>query len=360
MPATKSILDQAQTYQGHDQLHVYDSILGLKNQIAQAWLEVNSSPLHTKCQLAKDIIVAGMGGSALGGRIIRSLDQYILNVPLEVVTNYRLPAYVSKNSLVIIVSYSGGTEEAISCLYDAMKREAKIFVIAAGGKLGQLARQHNLDRFLFDPKFNRSGQPRLGLGYSIAALFAILSRCQFINFTQNDINQIDNLFDQLTPQFFKEKPAEKNPAKILAEKLKGKGVIILAANHLTGVAHAVKNMINENSKTFAALFDLPELDHHLLEGLSFPKELKNSLHFVLINSLLYPQVIQKRLLITRQIISKAGYESTLIKTESGHPTLQAFETLFFGEFVSYYLALLHKIDPGPIPTVDYLKQELAK
>src|SRR3989338_11001922 len=127
----KSILDQPDTYK-LARLKIYESILGLPSQIENAWIQTSNQPLHTNCSLAKNIIIAGMGGSALSGRIIRSLDQYILNVPLEVVTNYRLPNYVDKGSLVILSSYSGNTEETISCAHDALARGAKIFAIATG------------------------------------------------------------------------------------------------------------------------------------------------------------------------------------------------------------------------------------
>lgn len=356
---TKSILDNPQTYK-IDSLKVYDSIVGLPFQVEQAWVEAGNQTLHTKCQLAKNIVLAGMGGSALPGRIVRSLDQYILNVPLEIVTNYRLPNYVNKDTLVILSSYSGNTEETISAAHDALARKAKIFVITTGGALLAFAKKNNLDYYQIDPKFNVSNQPRLGLGYSIIAVFALLSRCGFINFTHKDIESIHHLLDELTIHFRKETPLEKNPAKLLAEKVKGNALILISANHLVGTAHAVKNMINENSKAFCASFDLPELDHHFLEGLSFPKKLTETLHFILINSDAYPKAIQSRLSITRKILDKHGYASTIVKPEASHPTEQAFEVLYFGAFVSFYLALLHRIDPGPIPSVDYLKKELAK
>lgn len=355
----KSILDSPDTYR-LDSLKVYDSIVGLPRQVEQAWVEAGNQTLHTKCHLAKNIVLAGMGGSALPGRIIRSLDQYILNVPLEIVTNYRLPNYVGKETLVILSSYSGNTEETVSCAHDALARGSKIFIIATGGILISLAKKNKLDHYQIDPKFNVSNQPRLGLGYSIVAVFAVLSRCGFINFTHKDIERIHHLLDELINHFKKDAPFEKNPAKILAEKINGKAIIIISANHLTGTVHAVKNMLNENSKTFCAAFDLPELDHHFLEGLSFPKKLNDLLHFILISSDHYPKVIRSRLTITRAILDKHGFASTIVKPETDHPTLQVFETLSFGSFLSYYLALLNRVDPGPIPSVDYLKKELAK
>lgn len=355
----KYILDDPNTYK-LDSLHVYESILGLPHQIEQAWIEAGSQTLHTKCHLAKNICLAGMGGSALPGRIIRSLDQYILNVPLEIVTNYRLPAYVNKDSLAILSSYSGNTEETLSCGEDALARKAKIFCLTTGGSLLKFAKQNHLDHYQIVPKFNPSNQPRLGLGYSIVGVFAVLSRCGFINFDERDATQIRSLLDDLTPIFAKDTPEEKNSAKALAVRLQNRALIFISANHLNGTVHAVKNMINENSKTFAAAFDLPELDHHFLEGMSFPKNLKDIVHFVLIASDHYPKIIQRRLTITRQLLSQHGFTSTIIRPESGHPNLQVFETLYFGSFLSYYLAMLSHTNPGPIPSVDYLKTELSK
>ncbi len=355
----KPLLDQSDVYR-IDRSRVYDSILALGDQVEQAWVEASNQTLHSKCNLAKNIVISGMGGSALSGRIIRSLDQYILNVPLEIVTNYRLPNYVNKSSLVILSSYSGNTEETLSAAHDALTRGATIFIITTGGKLLDFSKKNKLDYYHIEPKHNPSNQPRLGLGYSIIGVFALLARCGFINFGQKQVDEIKSLLDDQTKYFQKETPLEQNPAKIMADKLRDRAVVMISANHLNGTVHAVKNMLNENSKVFVSAFDLPELDHHFLEGLSYPKGLKDVLHFILFNSDLYPKAIQNRLTITRQILSKHGYASTIIKPESAHPTLQAFELLYFGAFLSFYLAVQSRIDPGPIPSVDYLKKELAK
>jgi len=356
----KPLLDQDSTYKKLDHHQVYASILGLKNQVDQTWIELSHLTLKNEFKDIRDIAVCGMGGSALGGRIIRSLDQYILNLPLEVVTNYRLPNYINQNSLVILVSYSGNTEETISATLDAISRKAKIFVVATGGKLIDLAQEKNLDHYSIDPKHNPSNMPRLGSGYSIIALFALLSRFKLINFNQSDIEQITQVLAQSIENFCREKPRKDNPAKIFAQKVKDKGLILISANHLTGTIHAVKNMINENAKSFAVNFDLPELNHHFLEGLSNPKALKEDIFILFFNSDLYPAVIRKRLTITRNMLERLGFQTMTIKPESSHPTLQAFECLSFGEFASFYLAMINHLDPGPIPSVDYFKKELTR
>lgn len=356
----KHPLDQDSLYTRYDQGKVYDSILGLKNQIEQSWIEISHQVFKGSFESISDIVVCGMGGSALGGRIVRSLDQYILNVPLEVDTNYRLPNYVNEKTLVILVSYSGSTEETISALLDALARNAKIFIVASGGKLLEIAKEKGLDHFVIDPKFNPSDMPRLGLGYSIISIFTLLSRLKLINFGQSDIDQISFTLERLTTTFGKKNPTKDNPAKQIAQKFKDRSIVLISANHLVGTAHAIKNMLNENSKTFAVSFDLPELNHHLLEGLSFPKDLKEKSVFIFLNSELYPAIIKKRITITRNLFERLGFQTITVRPESDHPTLQAFECLYFGEFVSYYLAISSHIDPGPIPSVDYFKRELLR
>lgn len=356
----KSNLDNPKTYEKLDKHQVYESIISFPKQVSQTWTEISYSSGLNKCSLAENIVISGMGGSALGGRIIQSLGQFILNQPLEVVNNYRLPDYVDEKSLVILSSYSGNTEETISCAKDALKRHAQVFIVSTGGKLSELAKKHNLPSYIFIPQNNPSSQPRLGLGYSITSQLGLLSHCKFIHFSENDMESIVDHLNTLTPSLEKNQPESKNPAKSLAQKLKGRGVVFISANHLTGTAHAVKNMINENAKTFSISFELPELNHHLLEGLMLPRELKNNLHFLMLNSDLYPEIIRTRLEITKDVFTRLGYPVTVIKPDSSQPLLQVYETLYFGEFLSYYLSLLNSIDPGPIPWVDYFKEQLDK
>ena len=356
----KSALDQSKNHSKLDSLHIYDSILTLKDQISQSWQEITYSGKLAKCSTAQNIIVAGMGGSALGGRIIQSLGQSILKAPLEVVTNYRLPFYADRKSLVILSSYSGDTEETVSCALDALARKCQIYVITSGGKLAHFASKYELPSYIFTPTANACNQPRMGLGYSITSQLALLSNCHFVNFGEPDLNSVLAHLLSMTENLRKEVATKFNPAKSLALKTKGKALIIISANHLTGTAHAIKNMVNENSKSFSVSFDLPELNHHLLEGLAFPLNLKNEVHFLIINSTLYPQVIRDRLDITKDLITKFRYPLTVIKPDGKDPVTQAFETLYFGEFLSYYLGIVNGLDPGPIPTIENFKIQLDK
>lgn len=353
----KHKLDQESSYK-LDSSRVYDSVLALPQQIGGLWEGLTDLKIGKACRLVDNVVVVGMGGSALGARVVKSMCNDKLMLPLEIVNNYHLPAYVDERSLVILSSYSGGTEEVLHAAKEAEARKSCVVVIAGGGSLVEVAEKNNWPVLKLNEEYNPSKQPRMAIGMNVMAVLMVLSRCGHVEIESELVTQVlANLRGQ-QQILGKDKPFKENPAKRLAEILEEKAVIMIGAEHLTGAIHVFKNQLNENAKTFAARFDLPELNHHLLEGLSFPKELRKVFHFVIFDSELYDPVISKRLLLTEEVITKQGYGVTRIKAETSGVLAQVWETIAFGGFVSFYLALLHKIDPAPIPWVDYFKSKL--
>ncbi|MBU1200358.1 hypothetical protein KJ953_02375 [Patescibacteria group bacterium] len=344
----KHILDQEKTLKKLDPDKVYESISLFPAQLKEAWEEIEIQTIKTNFTGINKVCIAGMGGSALAGHIIEHLSPALTNLPISISSNYRLPTWVDSKTLVIASSYSGNTEETISSFQDAIAKKAKIFVISSGGKLEQLSLENNLDLFHLNTKKNPSGKPRLGLGSSLGAHLGLLKRLQILSGQELDIDSISNSLNNV----------KTNPAKTLARQTKGKSIVIISANHLNGSAYAAKNQINESAKTFAVNFHLPDLNHHLLEGLSLPKQLKTLTHFILLNSASYPQKIKDRLVITKEVLSKQGYPVTIIKPESSSMVDQALETILFFEYFSFYLAMVNGVNPGPIPWVDYFKKRL--
>jgi glucose/mannose-6-phosphate isomerase len=353
----KHTLDNPKTYLKYDQGHVFESISLLPEQISTAWSAPHFSSTSTKID---HIVISGMGGSALAGRIILSLSQFLLKTPLEIINNYRLPAYTNPKTLVILSSYSGNTEETLSCAKDALRQKAEAVVITTGGKLQKLAERYQLPLVLINPTGNPSGYPRLGIGSSLGGTLAILKHYQLTSLTDQDLDRLYQHLRLTIKNILPEVSLKNNSAKQIAQKLADQIPVLIAANHLTGTTHAIKNMLNENAKTFAICFDLPELNHHLLEGLSFPKNLKQNLHFILLDSSLYPDAIKNRLEITKTVFEKLGFPVTVIKPDSRQPLEEATESLLFGALFSYYMALINQTNPGPIPWVDYFKKELEK
>lgn len=334
-----------------DSLHIYESVLQFPKQCHQVIWEMNQLDLPHQFTLANNIVISGMGGSALGGRVIASLERQVIRVPVVVSTEYHLPNFVNHNSLVIISSYSGNTEETISSLAEARARNAHVFILCTGGKLAQIAQEQNIPHYVFDPKYNHSGQPRMGLGYNILAISTLLARCQLIH-------PLDKLTD--LQAYLESRHQDLSQFTSLVDEIKGKIPILVSSEHLKGSAHCVKNMLNETSKNFSASFDIPELNHHLMEGLTFPKSNPDNLHFVFISSRHYHPEVLRRYPITKDVVTRQHISFSEINLAAPTRFFEVMELIQLGGFISFYLSQANGVDPGPIPWVTYFKDEVAK
>lgn len=353
-------IDDTAAIKALDSSNVLGSVGLLTAQFEAAWNAVKTLPIPQEYTGAQNIVVSGMGGSALGGRVIHALYAKELRAPIEVSTGYHVPGYVGKNSLVIVSSYSGNTEETLQSFHEARDRGAMIFGIADAGKLEELCREAQVPFYNIDPKENPSGQPRLAVGYSIGSILALLAKLHFVTLTDDDFSNALHATQSMIQEYMPDVPLSHNPAKKLATTLVNKIPILVASEHLIGAAHTTKNQLNESSKSFSALFDLPEMDHHLMEGLKNPEGAKKSLHFVLFASKLYSERVQKRYPITADVIGQNHVEVTTYELFSPTKLSQVIELLSLGSYVQMYLAALYGIDPAPIPWVNYFKEQMAK
>lgn len=352
-------LDSIEQIKSIDKSNLINSIYNLADQLRQSWDEINNLRIDSNYDEIQNIVVSGMGGSALGGRVVDSFLFEKIRVPIEIVTDFKLPNYVNSKTLVILSSYSGNTTETISSFYEAQKKNAKIFGITTGGKLGELLKKDSIDSYIFNPFNNPSAQPRMSLGYSIGALLAILSRFSFVTFGAAEIETTISFIQEKTKEYGVELPSENNLAKRFAEKLRNKAAVLVSGEHLIGISHAFKNQLNENAKTLSFLFDLPELDHHLLEGLLKPHQLRDYLTFVIVCSPNFSEKLLKVKEVTKELIKDTGYNVEELTVLGDTKLEQIFYLLVFGSFVSYYLALLYDIDPTPIPSVAEFKKRLG-
>ncbi len=354
-----SILDSREKIKAADKSFLLGSVEVLPDQIQDAWDQVKPLTFPDSYSSVKNIVVSGMGGSNLGSLIIKRLFKDELQLPLEVYPHYQLPGYISSESLVILSSYSGNTEETISAATQAKEVGAKIIVISAGGKLVELAKENDWPLYLINPTFNPSEQPRMAIGYAVFGQLAIFAKLGLINISDDEVlNLVDKLkvlVKNLSPE------NEHSPAKLLAFSAFDKHTIFVAAEHLIGAAHVINNQFNENAKVLTSEWHLPEFNHHYLEALSFPKLAKDTTIFFLFNSPLYHERVQKRVLITKELIESKGFEVQLIQATAPSKLEQVFEIIQLGEFVACYLPILYGItDPGPVPNVEEFKSKMAK
>jgi len=353
-------LDNADEIKALDKGNILDSIRALPEQFAQVWTEFEVITIPKEYKNIDSVVICGMGGSGLGARVIQSLLHDRGRIPVYDIHGYTLPNFVDQKTLVVLSSYSGNTEEIIHCAHDAEKKGAKIFGIATGGKLENYLKTHKLPGYIFEARANPSNQPRMGLGYSIGAIVTLLAKLEVLPLNEKEyLGDIESTLRDSISHYDVEVSITNNQAKTLAKNLFNRLPVIIASGHLFGVAHSFKNHLNENSKTFATLFDIPELNHHLMEGLSFPKKAKELLTFLFIKSDLYHTRIKKRYPITIDVVEKNHVKTLQFKPVAKTKLAQLMEVFVFEQYVTLYLACLNQIDPTPIPWVDYFKKQLS-
>lgn len=355
-------LDDQKMFKELDKDRVNDSIAQLPDQIKHVLASSKLIKIPKEYANVENVVISGMGGSNLGARIIQSALSDQIKIPLLITPGYSVPKFVGKNTLYIFSSYSGTTEEPLNCYAEVKKRGAKMMGITATGKnnpLEKLMLANNLPGFIFSPDFNPCKQPRLALGYSIFGTMVLLAKAGIFKI---QVSQIEKIIAQLEIETRRLRPEAKqkaNKAKIIAAKLEGKMPILVGAEHLVGNLHALRNQINESSKTFSAYLEVPELNHYAMEGLLNPRNAKDDLFFIFFESALFNPRNQKRLALTKQVVEKNGYKTITHKLVSSDRLSQAFELLQFGSWISYYLGMIYQVNPATVPWVDWFKKQLG-
>ena len=355
----QDILNNIDEIKKLDSKSMLGSLELLSAQVEEVFGCAKNLKIPSNYKKVKNIVVLGMGGSTLGAHILKSVYFNKLKAPLEIINGYHVPEYVSKDSLVVISSYSGTTEEPILAMKEAQKRKAKLAIITSGGDLAKVSVAAKIPGLIFSTNNNPCGSPRMGLGYSIVGQMILFSKARLINLLPKDVKNIMMVLKKYDTEFGTSN-LDKNLAKQMAKNLFDKSVWYIGAEHLAGNAHAAANQTNENAKRFAGYFIIPELNHHLMEGMFYPESNKNSLGFVLVESALYDTRIQKRFDITKKVLDKNEIKYFSYSAQEKDKVSQACELLVFGSYVSYYGALLQGIDPTAIPFVDFFKEQLKK
>lgn len=334
-----------------------DSLKRLPEQISSVMFAKEDALSFLKTDSIQQIVVNGMGGSNLGAYITQSIFKNRLKIPLLIEPGYTVPAYVNKHTLYIISSYSGTTEEPLAAYAAAKRRGAKILIISSNNPspLQQLARRENLPSYFFSTVANPSGQPRLGLGYSVATFLAIFKKLKLISITEKEIKSIVNQLKRKNNLYLK----ATNEAKKLAKQLANRELILIGGSLFAGNLQTLRNQSCETAKNFASYLILSDMNHFSLEGLKKPSNNKKRLAVLCFNSDLYSQKIKKRLELTKTVIKNNGIP-VLSYTPSGTSALaQSFDLLQFSSWLTYYLSLHNHVDPLTVPWVDWFKKQLS-
>lgn len=305
-------------------------------------------------QPINNVVLGGMGGSALAASFITSWPT--TKKPYEVVRNYNVPNYVGKDTLFIASSYSGNTEETLSALAEAQERGARIAVIAAGGKLAEIAEQGSLPFYQIPSGL----QPRMAVFYNFAALIQLLVDAGLIDGSLIDeLHKTSEWLGGHVNDLLPEVPTANNPAKKLAIELVGNSPVIYASQTFYPVAYKWKINFNENAKTVAWCSTLPEFNHNEFLGWTSHPTDKPYKIIDIRSSLDNPRIL-KRFEISQKLLSGKRPHPEVIDPQGDSLLKQLLWATQMGDFVSLYLAMLNGLNPTPVDLIVKLKQELSE
>ena len=320
----------------------------------RAWQMAMNFNLPQDYSRVKKVVILGMGGSAIGGDLVSSLVASEAKLPILIYRGYDLPAFIDCQTLVIASSYSGMTEETLSSFGQALETKSEKLVITTGGKLKTIAEERNIPVFSFDYK----AQPRAALPFSLLPILGFLQKLGFISDKSADMSEMVRVLQELSQKINESVLVSQNPAKQLANRLYGHLAVIYGAGILSEVAHRWKTQLNENSKAWAFYEVFPELNHNAVVGYQSPPEVASKMVVVLLRSASLPQRIQFRYQVTCQLLEQAKVDYQFVDCDGTSPLSQMMSVVLFGDYVSYYLAMLYKIDPTLVKAIDYLKEQL--
>jgi glucose/mannose-6-phosphate isomerase len=343
------MLDEADFIARYDKENALGLMGRLPEQLTHDYPKLKHVPARDEL---KNVVLAGMGGSAQPGEFIKTWLGDRLPVPFVIVRDYVLPGFVGPETLVVASSYSGNTEETLAALSEAEKRGARIVVMASGGKLLELAKAKGLEHFALPTDL----QPRMAVLYAVRALTTLLEEAGLVEGALEELAEAGNWLKAHMGHWGMSAPAASNVAKQIAAELVGHPVVVYAGATLAFAAMKWKIGFNENAKNIAFYNYLPEFNHNEFQGWLHPE--RSGLKVIeLVSNLDHPRV-QKRFEVSNRLLSSV-FAPVVVRAVGDTKCEQLVWTIALGEHVATYLAILNQVDPTPVDLVERFKKELG-
>jgi glucose/mannose-6-phosphate isomerase len=322
--------------------HLRDAVWRVESAIMQDW------------DTPAGLVVAGMGGSAIGGALARAALGDHASRPIFVTRAYGIPTWTTPDTMVMCASYSGETEETLACYESAGALGAKRTVVTTGGRLAEMARADGVPVIPLPAGF----QPRAAVAYMIVASLEVAALCGVGPRLTAEIDVAASHVEQLVAEWGPDAP-EDSLAKVVARGLFGTTPVIAGAGLTSPIAYRWKTQINENAKQPCFSHEIPELDHNELVGWEGANDVGRFSAVFLDDSDAHPRVKQ-RMELTEQMIAGNAAASFRLETRGETAIERVVSLVLLGDLVSIYLAALRGVDPGPVKMLDDLKAALAK
>ncbi|MEA2228034.1 MAG: glucose/mannose-6-phosphate isomerase [Solirubrobacteraceae bacterium] len=352
MSTTEGLSLDRETIARVDSSDQLTDVLALPEHLRDALWKVESAGLEP-WDSPGGIIVAGMGGSAIGGELARAILGDHASRPLLTARAYGLPPWTTNETTVVCASYSGDTEETLTCYEAAGVIGAQRVVVTSGGELAKMARADGV------PVIPVAGgyQPRAAVGYMTVAVLEVAALAG-VGPRMN--SEIDVAADHLEDLVIEWGPDghDASEAKTLARALTGTVPVIAGAGLTTSIAYRWKTQINENAEIPAYAIEFPELDHNEIMGWAAASEFGRFSAVFLDDDDTHPRV-KERMELTGRLI-RPGAAGVHRVTSRGRTTVErVFSLVLLGDLVSLYLAVLRGVDPEPVAAIEALKADLG-
>lgn len=350
------VLDDQQAQARLDKEGMLAAIRDLPRQCQTAWEEAQRLEFPPDYREVDKVVVLGMGGSAIAGDYLRVVLAH--EGSRVIVANHRdygLPPYVDDRTLLIASSYSGNTEETVTAFQEGLQTKAKLAVITTGGRLLSMAQASGLPTFHFEYE----SAPRAALGYSLMPLLAMAQKAGILDGVDARVIEAIDEMQSLQSRIDASVALEHNRAKQIAVWLHERLPVIYGAGYFTEVAHRWKTQLNESAKVATFYETLPEANHNALVSYNLPKKISRQTGVVFLRSAsLHPRVL-RRYEFTQRALAAAGVPFEVVEGLGRNALAQMLTATLFGDYVSYYLAMVYGVAPTPLELIDQLKRSLA-
>jgi glucose/mannose-6-phosphate isomerase len=336
-----------------DRAHLLDDILGMPQQLGDALWRVESARLEAH-DTPGGLVVAGMGGSAIGGALARAALGDQASRPILAARGYGLPPWTTPDTTVLCVSYSGDTEETLACYDAAGALGAHRVVVTSGGRLAALAREDGVGVIPLPTGF----QPRAALAYLLVSALEVAALCGAAPRLAAEIDVAAGHLQALAEEWGPD-GAEDSLAKSLAHQLRSTIPVIVGAGLTAQVAYRWKTQINENAKLPAYWAEIPEFDHNEIAGWADAASLAPFSAIFLDDSDSHPR-LRTRIELTQAMIAPVAQFTIIINTRGESALERVCSLVLLGDLTSFYLAILAGVDPTPVTALTELKQALAE
>ena len=340
-----------------DKSNMFEVLKDFPLQVKDALRIANKYKLHNfNTKGIKNVIISGLGGSAIGGDLFRSFTQYEIKIPVTVNRNYSLPKFADSNTLVIISSYSGNTEETTSAYREAINAKCKIICITSGGEVKKIAGQNKHNCIIIPGGL----QPRCALGYSFFTLLLLFVKLGLIKDRKEEINETVKILETESVEYTNLNP-DKNLALKIAIDLKGKLPVVYSSADVMDIVNLRwRGQISENAKILAYGNLYPEMNHNELVGWKLNADILKKIVVVFLKDENDNERIKLRMSITSEIYKKYADNIFSLESNGKYKLGRIFDSIYLGDWVSFYLAILNKVDPTPVDVINYLKGKLDK